>query len=171
MIRGNLIVMPLAGNQLIVIEPVFIEADTTKIPTIARVVFGQLLPDDRKIEWAPTLAAAEDLVVGGNEDAGPTPTGPPGSSPTAAAPGAVSPDRLKQAKAVYHDMQQVYAAGDYVRYGQLMQQAGQDPRALTGQRPANSATCRAAASRAASSSAASPTAPNLGRSSLRAARS
>src|SRR6202043_3413807 len=31
-IRGNLIVLPLVDNQLIVIEPVYIEAEQTKIP-------------------------------------------------------------------------------------------------------------------------------------------
>jgi uncharacterized protein len=54
-IRGNLIVLPLNGNQLIAIEPVYIEAEQTKIPTLARVVLAQLLPDDRKIEWASSL--------------------------------------------------------------------------------------------------------------------
>ena len=44
-------------HQLIVIEPVYIEAEQTKIPMLARVVLGQLLPDDRKIEWAGTLTA------------------------------------------------------------------------------------------------------------------
>ena len=57
-IRGNLIVLPLVDNQLIVIEPVYIEAEQTKIPMLARVVLGQLLPDDRKIEWA-TLSDAD----------------------------------------------------------------------------------------------------------------
>ncbi len=57
-IRGNLIVLPLVDNQLIMIEPVYIEAEQTKIPMLARVVLGQLLPDDRKIEWASTLTDA-----------------------------------------------------------------------------------------------------------------
>jgi hypothetical protein len=63
-IRGNLILLPLNGNQLIAIEPVYIEAEHTEIPTLARVVFAQLLPDDRKIEWVSTLKDAEDLFVG-----------------------------------------------------------------------------------------------------------
>src|SRR5579872_4291511 len=63
-IRGNLIVLPLNGNQLIAIEPVYIEAEQTRIPTLARVVLAQLLPDNRKIEWASGLKDAEDLLVG-----------------------------------------------------------------------------------------------------------
>src|SRR6516164_1573934 len=62
-IRGNLIVLPLNGNQLIAIEPVYIKAEQTKIPTLARVVLAQLLPDDRKIERASRLKDAEDLLV------------------------------------------------------------------------------------------------------------
>ena len=116
-IRGNLLILPLAGGQLVAIEPIYIEAEQTGIPTLARVVFGQLMPDDRRIEWADSLSAAEDLLVGG---ASPPPR-PPGVAPTAAG----NPDQLKQARAIFHDMQQAYASGDYVRYGQLMQQLGQ----------------------------------------------
>jgi hypothetical protein len=113
-IRGNLIILPLNGQQLVAIEPVYIEAEQTEIPTLARVVFGQLLPDDRKIEWADTLASAEALLAGA-----------PAQQPSAAAPAASDLDRLKRAQAVFGDMQQAYAAGDFVRYGQLMQQLKQ----------------------------------------------
>jgi len=56
--------LPLVDSQLIAIEPIYIEAEQTKIPTLARVVLGQLLPDDRKIEWATTLADVERLLTG-----------------------------------------------------------------------------------------------------------
>ncbi|HEY3798716.1 MAG TPA: UPF0182 family protein [Caulobacteraceae bacterium] len=117
-LRGNLIILPLAGGQLIAIEPIFIEAEQTGIPTLARVVFGQLMPDDRKIEWAESLSAAEDQLVGGAAPPA------PGAAGAVAATGP-SPDQLKQARTVFQQMQQAYAAGDYVRYGQLMQQLGQ----------------------------------------------
>ncbi|MHB8528996.1 MAG: UPF0182 family protein, partial [Caulobacteraceae bacterium] len=86
-IRGNLIILPLVGNQLAAIEPVYIEAQQTRIPTLARVVFGQLLPDDRRIEWADTLAAAEALVAGSGPPpgAGRTGAGSPGGAPAGAA--------------------------------------------------------------------------------------
>src|SRR5579872_4454298 len=115
-IRGNLLILPLAGGQLVAIEPIYIEAGGAGIPTLARVVFGQLMPDDRRIEWAESLSAAEDLLVGG---------APPSSASSGSAPSvAANPDQLKQARAVFHDMQQAYASGDYLRYGQLMQQLG-----------------------------------------------
>ena len=114
-IRGNLIVLPLVDNQLIVIEPVYIEAEQTKIPILARVVLGQLLPDDRKIEWASTLTDAERLLVGA-------------SAPAAAVPGAsdvgTGNKTLERARLVFGEMQREYAAGNFARYGELLQQLG-----------------------------------------------
>ncbi|HLK24763.1 MAG TPA: UPF0182 family protein, partial [Caulobacteraceae bacterium] len=118
-IRGNLLILPLASGQLVAIEPIYIEAEQTGIPALARVVFAQLMPDDRRIEWAESLSAAESLLVGG----APQPAAAAGQgAPAASGPG---PDQLAQARAVFRQMQQAYAAGDYVRYGQLMQQLGQ----------------------------------------------
>ncbi|MDR3419772.1 MAG: UPF0182 family protein [Xanthobacteraceae bacterium] len=114
-IRGNLIVLPLVGNQLITIEPVYIEAEQTKIPMLARVVLGQLLPDDRKIEWASTLTDAERLLIGA-------------SAPTSAATGASNTgtgnEMLVRARALFGEMQREYAAGNFARYGELLQQLG-----------------------------------------------
>jgi hypothetical protein len=109
-IRGNLIVLPLNGNQMIAIEPVYIEAEQTKIPTLARIVLAQLLPDDRKIEWAPSLKDAEDLLVGGSVAARTSPAN------------VETDDRLDKVRAVFLDMQRQYASGNYLRYGELLQQ-------------------------------------------------
>jgi uncharacterized protein len=110
-IRGNLIVLPLNGNQLVAIEPVYIEAEQTKIPTLARIVLAQLLPDDRKIEWAKSLKDAEDLLVGASIRSN-------GSS----ADGATDSDRLDRARAVFEEMRRQYASGNYSQYGELLQQ-------------------------------------------------
>ncbi len=109
-IRGNLIILPLNGDQLVAIEPVYIEAEQTRIPTLARVVFGQLLPDDRKIEWASTLGEAESLLVGIASE-----------QPKGAA-AATDLNRLEEARSVFRDMQKEYAAGNFARYGELLQQ-------------------------------------------------
>jgi uncharacterized protein len=109
-IRGNLIVLPLNGNQMIAIEPVYIEAEQTKIPTLARIVLAQLLPDDRKIEWAPSLKDAEDLLVGGS------------IAPRASPANVETDDRLDKVRAVFQEMQRQYASGNYLRYGELLQQ-------------------------------------------------
>jgi len=109
-IRGNLIVLPLNGNQLIAIEPVYIEAEQTKIPTLARIVLAQLLPDDRKIEWAESLKDAENLLVGA-------------AIRTKISSANIETDgRLDRARAVFQDMQHQYASGNYAKYGELLQQ-------------------------------------------------
>jgi uncharacterized membrane protein (UPF0182 family) len=110
-IRGNLIVLPLNGNQLIAIEPVYIEAEQTKLPTLARVVLAQLLPDDRKIEWARSLTEAQDLLVG-------APVRPNISSAEVES----DTDRLDRARTVFQEMQRQYATGNFTRYGELLQQ-------------------------------------------------
>ncbi|MGC2415881.1 MAG: UPF0182 family protein [Stellaceae bacterium] len=110
-IHGNLLILPLNDNQLVAIEPIYIEAEQTKIPTLARVVLGQLLPDDRKIEWANSLSEAEKLLVGVRAEQ------------SAGAPSAATNlDRIERARAVFHDMQQQYASGNFVRYGELLEQ-------------------------------------------------
>jgi len=112
-IRGNLIVLPLIDNQLIIIEPVYIEAEQTKIPMLARVVLGQLLPDDRKIEWASRLMESERLLVGASA---PTTAGAP-------TPGTGN-EMLERARTLFGEMQREYAAGNFARYGELLQQLG-----------------------------------------------
>jgi uncharacterized protein len=113
-IRGNLIVLPLNSNQLIAIEPVYIEAEQTRIPTLARVVLAQLLPDDRKIEWASSLKDAENLLVGAPQ--------PPAVS---SAEFETTADRLDRVRAVFQEMRQEYASGNFTRYGELLQQLEQ----------------------------------------------
>jgi hypothetical protein len=109
-IRGNLIVLPLNGNQLIAIEPVYIEAEQTKIPTLARIVLAQLLPDDRKIEWAQSLKDAEDLLVGASVRS------------NVSSSNMETDDRLDRARTVFQEMQRQYASGNYAKYGELLQQ-------------------------------------------------
>jgi uncharacterized membrane protein (UPF0182 family) len=113
-VRGNLVVLPLVGNQLIALEPVYIEAEQTRIPTLARVVLAQLLPDDRKLEWAPTLGDAEALLVGAP------------AKPTAAVQQdlGASEDKLSRARAVFEEMKRQYAAGNFARYGELLDELG-----------------------------------------------
>jgi len=111
-IRGNLIVLPLNGNQLIAIEPVYIEAEQTKIPTLARIVLAQLLPDDRKIEWAHSLRDAEDLLVGAST----RPSIPPA--------GIETDGKFDRARTVFQEMQRQYSSGNYAKYGELLQQLG-----------------------------------------------
>jgi hypothetical protein len=109
-IRGNLIVLPLNGNQLIAIEPVYIEAEQTKIPTLTRIVLAQLLPDDHKVEWSQSLKDAEDLLVGGSVRL------------NISSANMKTDDKLDPVRAVFQEMQHQYASGNYTKYGELLQQ-------------------------------------------------
>jgi uncharacterized membrane protein (UPF0182 family) len=107
-------VLPLGSNQLIALEPIYIEAEQTRIPVLARAVLAQLLPDNRKIEWAPTLTEAEDLLVGISAQ-----------TPAALQQGSgLSPDTMAQARDVFEDMKRQYAGGNFARYGELLQELG-----------------------------------------------
>ena len=106
-IRGNLIVLPLAGEQIIAIEPIYIEAEQTRIPTLTRVVMAQLFPDDERIEWAPSLKEVQALLVG-----------EPLATPAAAA--SASGSQITQARAIFEEMRKAYASGDFEHYGKLL---------------------------------------------------
>jgi uncharacterized membrane protein (UPF0182 family) len=108
--RGNLIVLPLNGNQLIAIEPVYIEAEQTNIPKPARIVLAQLLPDDRKIEWAKNLKEVEDRLVAASV------------RPSASSVDTETDNRIDRARIVFQEMQRQYASGNYARYGELLQE-------------------------------------------------
>jgi hypothetical protein len=110
-IRGNLIVLPLVDEQLVVIEPIYIEAEQTRLPTLTRVVMGQLMPDDRRIEWAPSLKEVQALLVGETQAAAP-----------AAASASASGSQLTQARAIFEEMRKAYAAGDFAHYGELLRE-------------------------------------------------
>ena len=119
-IRGNLIILPLAGDQLVAIEPIYIEAEQTGIPTLARVVFGQLMPDDRKIEWASISAT-------------PRPSWPGSPWNNRQGRGIDRNHRSQtgssKARSVFRDMQQEYAAGNFARDGEPLQAARRGPAA------------------------------------------
>jgi uncharacterized membrane protein (UPF0182 family) len=108
-IRGNLIVLPLVGEQIIAIEPIYIEAEQTKIPTLTRVVMAQLFPDDERIEWAPSLKEVQALLVG-----------EPLATPAAAA--SASGSQIAQARAIFEEMRKAYASGDFEHYGKLLRE-------------------------------------------------
>jgi len=71
-------------------------------------VLAQLLPDDRRIEWGGSLKETEDLLIG----------------TISASELETNVDRLAQARAVFEEMQRQYSAGNFARYGELLQQLG-----------------------------------------------
>jgi hypothetical protein len=73
-------------------------------------VFAQLLPDDRKIEWAKSLKEVEDLLVGASV------------RPSTSSGGTETDNRIDRARIVFQEMQRQYASGNYARYGELLQE-------------------------------------------------
>src|SRR3989339_99610 len=62
-IRGNLIILPLIGNALIGFEPVYLQSESTKIPTLTRVVAAQILPGDQKVVWDKTYSDVLNVLL------------------------------------------------------------------------------------------------------------
>ena len=140
-IRGNLLVIPL-GNSLLYVEPLYLQAETGRIPELKRVIvaandrvvmaanlglalveiFGPQLASDETLaelmgEYrAETLAAAAPPA----EDAAePPPAGPPAPL---VLEGASLPQLVQQANAVYETAIQAQRAGNWAAYGQALAQ-------------------------------------------------
>ncbi len=110
-IRGNLLVLPLKDDKLVVIEPIYVEASQTKIPQLTRVVFGQLLPGDQQIVWAPQLEQAEQLFVGAAPQS------------VASRPGdADETGTIAQVRAVFGRLLADFRAGEFAKAGQALQE-------------------------------------------------
>lgn len=62
-IRGNLIILPLIGNALVSFEPVYLQSESTKIPTLTRIVGAQILSGDQKVVWDKTYSEVLNLLL------------------------------------------------------------------------------------------------------------
>jgi uncharacterized membrane protein (UPF0182 family) len=137
--RGNLLMIPVGRGNLY-IEPVYLQAESSQLPELKRVV----VVNGGRISMEPTLSQALDVVFGrapstlptsgspATSGPGVTPTpgpgGTPGASPTprpaatpapAGTPGAgVSVNELaRQADAAYQRAQTALRNGDFATYG------------------------------------------------------
>ena len=101
-IRGNLLMIPI-GESFIYVEPIYLQAETGRLPELKRVVVA----NGNEIAMEPTFEAALDVVFGlrastlpgaGQFTSGPTPAAPP-TPPlgAAAAPSGDLADLLNQA--------------------------------------------------------------------------
>ena len=144
-IRGNLLVIPL-GNSLLYVEPLYLQAETGRIPELKRVIvaandrvvmaanlglalveiFGPGLASDETLAelmgeyLAETLAAAEAPAEDATEEASPAaPVAPPAPL---ALEGASLSQLIQQANAVYETALQAQRAGNWTAYGQALAQ-------------------------------------------------
>ncbi len=143
-IRGNLLMIPIE-KSVIYVEPIFLQAEQSKLPELKRVVVA----NGNDIAMEPTLARAFDVLFGratrtlpGQESGGPITTPTPSPTPTASptppptqtvtpAPSATAsptvteppglPDNVKDlaavARATYERAQEYLRQGDLEAYG------------------------------------------------------
>ena len=98
------------------IEPIYIEAEQTRVAHLDPRGHGATQPDDRRIEWAPSLKEVQALLVGEPQAASP-----------AGVPASASGSQLTQARAIFEEMRKAYAAGDFAHYGELLRELDRVP--------------------------------------------
>ncbi|HLF77995.1 MAG TPA: UPF0182 family protein [Dehalococcoidia bacterium] len=154
-IRGNLLMIPIGRGNLFV-EPIYLQAETSQLPELKRVV----VVNGNRIAMEPTLQRSLEVIFGAappslptpegatpSAGASPTPTPTRGATPAAGAtptvqatpvpvttPGSVG-DLARQAEAAFQRAQEALRNNDFATYGQeinrvqqLIQQIAQQSR-------------------------------------------
>jgi len=117
-IRGNLLVIPIAGSILYV-EPLYLQSTDAQLPELKRVI----------VAYGDHVVMAQDLESALAGVFNVSTTGPL-TTPTTRVSTA---DLIRQAQDLYNRAQDAIRAGDWASYGQLMQQLGQVLNTLAGQ--------------------------------------
>jgi uncharacterized protein len=144
-ILGNLLVIPLqdsaANNQLLYVEPVYLQASSNGLPVFQKVIVGT----PTQIVWGTTLQDALNQIYAGQGTAGTTPGSSPTPNPSATPVGPAAtptqagtpaplpsislsggaPDLIAQANAHYQAAQTALHNGDLATYQKEMNIVGQ----------------------------------------------
>jgi len=116
-IRGNLLVIPIK-DSLLYVEPLYLQADTSKMPELRRVIVAH----GDKIVMEPTLELSLQQIFGGQvpeDDIGKDdddPQAPPGGE----APLTELNDLIQRANDLYNQAQTRLQAGDWTGYGESL---------------------------------------------------
>ncbi|MBX6377756.1 MAG: UPF0182 family protein, partial [Clostridia bacterium] len=134
-LRGNLLVIPVAGS-LLYVEPLYLQSRTTQLPELRRVIVAA----GSRVVMAETLEEALTGLLGPGVGTGPVgrgapgaaaaPAGPPGAAPPATATpapaGAPADAELRrlaaEARRTFREAEEALRAGDWARYGQRMEE-------------------------------------------------
>ncbi len=115
-IRGNLLVLPIAGG-ILYFEPLYMEAQANAIPQLKRVITAYGSAEAKRVTMAPTLHESLAQLFG---VAAPRPEAPPEATP-AAPPGPELRPEVRQvleaALQSYASAQEALAQGDWEAYG------------------------------------------------------
>ena len=128
-VRGNLLVIPLA-DSLLYVEPVYLQSTSARLPELRRVIvtYGNQSP-----VMAPTLQEALDVLFGRQPE--PNPETQPNDG--AEGPAGSSPDDWKtaisRAERMFEEAQAALREGDWAGYGERMQELGELIKRLAGQ--------------------------------------
>ncbi len=132
-IRGNLLVIPIAGSVLYV-EPLYLQAEKSEIPELTRVIVVYR----SEVALGKTLdQALQRAILGGGEQ--PVSRAAPEQPPPAqvSQPGTAQPplrtDLLAEALKHYEAAQQALREGDWAAYGEEQKKLGDILRQLAGQ--------------------------------------
>ncbi len=111
--RGNLLVIPM-GKSILYVEPMYLQADSSKLPELKRVIAGF----GNKTVMEPTLEEALVALFGKDSEAEPGDTDQiPDDTPNVS-PGSGSVSELaRQARQYYDQAQESLVAGDWNAYG------------------------------------------------------
>ena len=107
-IQGPLLVIPIE-ESLIYVRPLYLKADTGKIPELKRVIVAY----ENKIAMEETLEAALSRIFGITT-----------ATPTIIVPDQPTKDIFKQAQALYDEAIRSQKEGDWARYGETIRKLG-----------------------------------------------
>ncbi|MGI5876734.1 MAG: UPF0182 family protein, partial [Dethiobacteria bacterium] len=124
-IRGNLLVLPV-GDSILYVEPVFLEADQSQLPELARVIVGF----HEKVVMEPTLGEALISLFGSRETPDPGVTNDPEKTHELGTPGdppalpATFPELAARAQQQFEQAQEKMKEGDWAGYGKALDELG-----------------------------------------------
>jgi hypothetical protein len=143
-IRGNLLVIPV-NNSIIYVEPIFLQAETSALPELRRVVvaYGDKIIMRQDLETAlevmfeedaPTAVISEDIEEIA-EETGVTPPAEDGTGEEESQTPLADADRsqlIVEANDLYNQAQEALQQGDFARYGEIIEELGSVLEQLTG---------------------------------------
>ncbi|MGI6317425.1 MAG: UPF0182 family protein [Dethiobacteria bacterium] len=128
-VRGNLLVLPVS-DSILYVEPVFLEAEQSQLPELARVIVGF----GEQVVMEPTLEEALAVIFGAHDPVGPEepgelpgPEGIDGEEPeeTAGPETMLPPDipgLARRAQQLFQKAQESLREGDWSGYGSSLQE-------------------------------------------------
>jgi len=121
-IRGNLLVLPL-GNALLYVEPIYLQAESGRIPELKRVIVAS----GDQVIMAKTLAEGLAQLLGiltGQELTVPIPGAPPSTAaPVTSSPATQTARQLAESASAHYDAaQQALQQNDWATYGAELDQ-------------------------------------------------